>query len=126
MFDFLKAKPEPVTHIVPAVPGGQQIPLEHTLRSALKRRPTSHVNAAQPAKRGMWVRYQGRTGILTNLEAGDVATVMLVDDEYGLNGIEVHVPSAELRQAWLNEIPARRRPEPEIAARMGYHLEQPA
>lgn len=93
--------------------------------SSLRRRPTMHAHGTliandQPPKRGMWVVYQQRTGILTKLEAGDVASVMLVD-EVGHNAIEVHVPAATLRQAYFEEIPAPRRPLYEDAVRFGYH-----
>lgn len=101
-------------------PNSTRVPKALLGSSALRRRPTSIVGEEQPAKRGMWVRYRESVGILTNLESGDIATVMLVDDKLGLNVIEVHVPAAELRQALLKEIPAPRRPTAALAASMGY------
>lgn len=105
--------------------GGTKVPAHAAGASALRRRPTMHLHGTlirndQPPKRGMWVVYQQRTGILTMLELGDVATVMLVD-ELGLNAIEVHVPAKDLRQAWFEEIPEPRRPPYEDAVRFGYH-----
>jgi hypothetical protein len=94
--------------------------------SALRRRTTRSAAGSilvaneQEPKRGMWVVYGIRTGILTKLELGDVATVMLVDDQ-GLNRIEIHVPAKDLRQAWFEEIPAPRRPDYEHASRAGYY-----
>ena len=94
--------------------------------SALRRRTTTSGAGSiitpheQAPKRGMWVRYSDRTGVLTNLEAGDIATVMLVDDVKGENVVEVHVPAAQLRQAYFDEIPAARRPTYDAGARLGY------
>lgn len=95
--------------------------------SALRRRaarsPAGVVLAGeQSPKRGMWVMYQRRIGILTALEPGDVATVMLVDDK-GLNALEVHAPARELRQAWFDEIPSARRPAWRDAVTLGYDRE---
>lgn len=104
--------------------GGARIPAHVVLGSALRRRATqtehgSHLMSDQAAKRGMWVVYSNRSGILTNLEPGDIATVMLVDD-LGLNQLEVHAAAKELRQAYFEEIPEPRRPEYADAARFGY------
>jgi hypothetical protein len=94
--------------------------------SSLRRRTTRSgagsilVAHEQEPKRGMWVMYGERIGILTKLELGDVATVMLVDEK-GLNKIEVHVPAKDLRQAWFEEIPAARRPDYDHASRAGYY-----
>lgn len=68
----------------------------------------------------MWVRWQNRTGILTNIEPGDIATVMIVDDIKGENVIEVHQPCNMLRQAYFEEIPTARRPDLKHAAKFGY------
>jgi hypothetical protein len=107
------------THVV--VPsGGTQIPAHVVSASYLRRRPTVHVANEQPPKRGMWVVLGDRVGILKNIEAGDIATVMIVDDQ-GLNVVELHAPGANLRQAWYEEIPAARRPDYERAQRFGYH-----
>lgn len=99
--------------------GGRNIPLVLRTASALRRRATSNMSTEQHPKRGMWVVLETQTGILTNLEPGDVATVMLVNED-GLNVVEVHVPAAALRQAHFDEIPAPRRPSEELAAAMGY------
>jgi len=116
--------PEARRHVVD-VRGSTKLPSHLTAVSGLRRRPTrdhtgSHLRDDQPPKRGMWVSYSGRTGILTDLEPGDVASVMLVDDA-GLNALAIHVPAAQLRQAWFEEIPAPRRPKYEDAVRFGYH-----
>lgn len=107
-----------VTHRV-EISGGRQPPRELRSASHLRRRATSRFGGDQSPKRGMWVAYDGRTGILKDLEPGDVATVMLVDD-LGCNVLEIHAPAAQLRQAWYEEIPAGRRPDYEHAAAFGY------
>lgn len=111
-------------HVVVTPQGGSRIPAHVAFGSALRRRPTqtehgSHLLSDQHPKRGMWVVYSGRTGILTNLEPGDIATVILVDHQ-GLNNFEVHVAAKELRQAYFQEIPEPRRPEYKDAVRFGY------
>lgn len=70
-------------------------------------------------RRGMWVVYSDKVGILTNVEGGNVATVVLTD-HLGVNTVEIHVNALELRQAWHDEIPASRRPDAELAQRFGY------
>lgn len=67
----------------------------------------------------MWVRYGNQTGILTDISDADVASFMLVD-EHGLNVQAVQVPAHMIRQAFVDEIPASRRPSPEKAVAMGY------
>jgi hypothetical protein len=126
MFNFLERfrpapqrSPDARTHVV-NVTGGRQIPKELRHSSQLRRRPVPHFNGEQSPKRGMWVVYQGRTGILTDLEAGDIATVMIVDSEEGTNVLEVHCPAAELRQAYHEEIPEKRRPHPDHSVKFGY------
>lgn len=125
--DLLRQKPTepPRQHVVDPVRGSTKLPTHLTAVSGLRRRPTTTAAGSllrndQAPKRGMWVVYSQRTGILTDLEPGDVATVMLVDD-LGMNALEVHVPAAQLRQAWFEEIPAPRRPKYEDAVRFGYH-----
>lgn len=98
----------------------RNIDIVSRINSQLRRRATSLVGSEQPPARGMWVRWQGRTGILTDLEAGDVATVMLVDDHKGENVLEVHAPAGDIRQAFYEEIPAKRRPHEAHAAALGY------
>lgn len=105
----------------PAIVGGRQIDPGLRLMSSLRRRSTQHVLTEQAPKRGMWVRYDERTGILTDLEPGDVATVMIVDQADGTNVVEIHVPATKLRQAWFEEIPETRRPTEESAIKFGYH-----
>ncbi len=116
--------PDAKKHVVnPA--GSTKLPSHLTLVSQLRRRATkdrsgTHLRDDQPPKRGMWVVYADRTGILTDLEPGDVYTVMLVDDR-GLNALEVHAPGSQLRQAWFEEIPQARRPKYDDAVKLGYH-----
>lgn len=126
MFNIFKRRPVSAptspdvrTHVVNAT-GGRQLAAELRAGSALRRRTTPHFQDDQAPKRGMWVRYQDHTGILTNLEPGDVATVMIVDDMDGHNVLEMHVPATQLRQAYHDEIPVKRRPEPEHSAKFGY------
>jgi hypothetical protein len=128
MFDIFKRRkpvspespvsPDARAHVVhPA--GGREIPSHVRNASALRRRVHPSHPLEQAPKRGMWVVHQGRTGILTHLEPGDVATVMLVDD-LGHNIIEIHVPAPLLRQAYFEEIPERRRLEYHEAQHFGY------
>jgi hypothetical protein len=74
----------------------------HAATSSLQRRAKD-----REPKRGMWVRWGDRVGILTNLEPGDIATVMCVDS-HGDNALEIHCTASELRQAYYNEIPRNR------------------
>ena len=125
MFNLFKSKKlppvvEPVQKLVVPVEGQSRIPVPLVLLSNLRRRVTSQAAGEQTAKRGMWVIYQNRVGILQNLETGDVATVMLVDEK-GHNSLEIHTQAADLRQAWYEEIPEARRPEYPLAAKFGYH-----
>lgn len=94
-------------------------PLPKTLSSALRRRPTAAFPYHSPPRRGMWVRYGNQTGILTDISDADVASFTLVDEQ-GLNVMPVRVPAHMIRQAYIDEIPAPRRPSPEKAAAMGY------
>jgi hypothetical protein len=124
LLDRFRRSPDAKTHVV-EVKGTTKLPPLLTVGSALRRRPTremggSHLRNDQPPKRGMWVVYSGRTGIVKDLEPGDIYTVMLVDEE-GFNAIELHVPGAQLRQAWYEDIPEGRRPPLEHAVRFGYH-----
>ena len=105
----------------PTISGPRAIPAPVAIKSALRRRPTQSHPHEMPPSRGMWVRYRDRTGILSNLSTEDIATVMLVDPERGENVLEINVPASDLRQAWFDEIPLDRRPNPAQAATMGYH-----
>jgi hypothetical protein len=92
--------------------------------SALRRAATSRAPAGQSPKRGMWVVRETPDGnsppsILTGIVSGDVAQLMAVD-ELGLNLFAWSCPAMELRQAYLDEIPERRRPDLEHAAALGY------
>lgn len=70
-------------------------------------------------RRGMWVVYRDKVGVLTNVEGGNVAVVSLCD-ELGVNTVEIHVNAFEVRQAWHDEIPTPRRPDADTAQRFGY------
>lgn len=102
------------------ITGGRQIPAALRAESALRRRATPHHAGDQTPKRGMWVRWSGRTGILTDIERGDIATVMLVDDVKGENVLVVHQACSQLRQAYFEEIPTARRPDLKHALKFGY------
>ena len=99
-------------HIVTAVTG--KIRRIFTANSKI----TTKLNRAP--ERGMWMAHNGRPCILTNIEAGDVCTVMYVDPEMGTNVLEAHVPGSELRQADYTEIPIARRPAEDVCAVLGY------
>lgn len=99
--------------------GPTELPENLRHASALKRRWSTSTRNEQPPKRGMWVRHHGKTGILTDLAAGDVASVMITDDK-GLNVAQISVSASELRQATYEEIPAPRRPDMELARKLGY------
>jgi len=119
--------PDAVTHVVnPKGLLNAKFQPHVAASSSIRRRTTmtEHGSVLRPdeqhPKRGMWVRYGNRTGILTNLEAGDIATVMLVDDQDGTNSLEVHTPGSQIRQAYFEELPVARRPSYADAARFGY------
>ncbi len=76
------------------------------------------LNIPRKIKTGMWVMTDDhRVGILTDI--GPVAGVDLVDED-GETTLAVQVPFASLRQATLGQIPAARRPAPEVGASLGY------
>jgi hypothetical protein len=120
---FSKKEPaaveEPKVH-VPTIGGSTSIAKEVTHVSALQRRKVHHTDPQRFAKKGMWVRTSNSTGVLKDIEPGDVATVMLVDEQLGENVLEVHVPASSLRQAYYEEIPEARRPSHEHAIKFGY------
>ena len=124
LLDVFRKKSEPVSAQDPPrvhIPAVQQAgDPNHYQHSALRRRPTVHNPSHSPPIAGMWVVYGNRTGILTNLHAGDVYDVALVDDQ-GLTTQFIRAQGQELRQAWYEEIPPSRRPTPDEGARMGYH-----
>lgn len=95
--------------------------------------------AQRGLRRGMWVTVTGGpTGILVGLDVTGVAQVQLLEDD-GTNKVTIEkrpdgsqhlvpliIPKAvtALRQAFLEEIPAPRRPDAETAARFGYVKKQ--
>lgn len=112
------------------VAGGRGLDPTTAVLSAFRRRATTHVLREQLPKRGMWVTYLGETYILANLERGDIATIhkilpdgtsLLELTGHGPKTVEFHVPASDLTQAYLEDIPESRRPDPELAARFGYH-----
>lgn len=119
---FKPSAPAAPTHVIHEVKisGRRDLPTDLRHASALKRRPTIHYSAHQSPKRGMWVRYQDRTGILTDLQEGDLAVIMLVDDQFGMNVLQITAAAQDVRQAHIHEIPEPRRPDKETAQRMGY------
>lgn len=108
-------------HVVD-VKGKKNIDAQTRAASTLRRRKANGDEGTNP-KRGMWVRFDdgssGRTGVLKDIEPGDIATVMLVDEQ-GLNLLEIHCHAAQLRQAHYQEIPAPRRPAYSTAVALGY------
>lgn len=72
-------------------------------------------------RRGMWVRYQDVTGILTGIGASSIAEVMLVDD-IGENLKQVFVPLADVTRATYEQIPLPRRPTVDVALALGYEV----
>jgi hypothetical protein len=115
--------PEPRIHIpaisIPVI-NVDRMGSEPYRNSTLRRRPTTSTPHATPPIAGMWVRYGDRTGIITDLTAGDTYTVMIVDG-IGENDHQVRANGSELRQAYFEEIPPARRPELEHAVTFGYH-----
>jgi hypothetical protein len=85
--------------------------------------PTSAYVKAELRQYGLrparWVVVDGtKAGILTGLRDG-VARVMLVDwDGFDIDVVER--PAGDVRQAWYDEIPAKRRPDEARAVAMGY------
>lgn len=120
MFDILKRFRKTRQHVV-TVGEFNKLPAGLAATSRLRRRSNGIVPDAPP-KRGMWVRDTAahKTGILTNLKEGSIATVMFVDDIKGENILEVDCPEYELRQAVYEEIPLLRRPSEQVARKLGY------
>ena len=129
--DFLKPKParhpDARTHEV-AITGRRDLDAGLAANSRLRRRPTPQQPEGGKPKRGMWVTYLGKTGILIDMIEGDLCRVQVVEPLNGHNQEEQYlddqsktryrnliltVPADELRQAWLDEIPrARWAPHP--------------
>jgi len=72
-------------------------------------------------RKGMWVSYQGSTGILTEWYKDGRCDVHLVAHDGTTREIIV-VPLDQLVQATYEQIPESRRPSPERAAKFGYRL----
>lgn len=72
-------------------------------------------------RRGMWVRYQDVTGILTGIGASNIAEVMLVD-AIGENLKQIFVPLSDITRATYEQIPLPRRPTVEAARALGYEV----
>jgi hypothetical protein len=89
-------------------------------QSALRRRPTLTQHMYTAPVLGMWVVYGNRTGILTGLLMNDTYEIMIVKPD-GTNDHSMRALGQELRQAWLEEIPAGRRSSLEEMMHMGYH-----
>lgn len=68
---------------------------------------------------GSWVRWEGRTGIVTGQSDDGLLAVDIVNDA-GETVIGTHQPWSAMRKATMSEIPERRRPSPEVARRFGY------
>ena len=118
MFSFFKPKPRILEVKSTASPN---IDISLAVTSAFRRRGTTKTPLEQPPKRGMWVVFNNKVGILRDLLAGDLADIMLVEQDFGLNIQSLIVPANQLRQAWFEEIPRRRRPDLELARSLGYH-----
>ncbi len=73
---------------------------------------------AKGLRRAMWVMSPSGVGIVTGVYA-DTVEVMLVDDA-GLNKRSECFDSGKLSQAKVGQIPKARRPDPQLAAKLGY------
>ena len=111
--------PEARTHVVNPE-GRLGITLGLAGASALRRRVSTVHNVDPTPKRGMWVMHEAeqRVGILTDLQPGDIATVMLTAED-GTNLLQVERPASEFRQATFAEIPNPRKPSVDVARRPG-------
>jgi hypothetical protein len=71
-------------------------------------------------RKGMWVLYEGRVGILVKFNSELDAEVHLVN-ENGTTAMALpSVSLADLTQAAFNNIPEERRPDEATARRLGY------
>lgn len=74
-------------------------------------------------RKGMWVRYSDRVGIVAelmqNTTGTDSAELHLVDSE-GVTETVVIVSQAAIAQAAFEDIPVCRRPTPDVAHNLGY------
>jgi len=121
ILDRIFNRPAPRTFEVPVTRGPRGLHPELSAISKLRRRPCNGNLLETPPKRGMWITYQGKPGVLTNLLPGDIAVVMLVDPTEGTNVAEFHVEASSVQQAWFEEIPLGRRPPVDQARALGYH-----
>lgn len=69
-------------------------------------------------RKGMWVRYTDRVGIVASLAFPD-AEVHLVDAD-GVTETVIVVTQSAIAQAAFDDIPAARRPSADMAQSLGY------
>ena len=70
-------------------------------------------------RKGMWVLYQGKVGILA-ARFHDEGEVHLVDKEGMTIAVLPLVPLSSCAQASYDDIPEARRPQPGLARALGY------
>jgi hypothetical protein len=104
-FDFFKSSKTPAVAVV--------------ARSSSADRDRKEFAADHGLRIGMWVTGDKRTGILTDVNAEGIATVMLTQED-GTNLLQVNTLITGLRQATRAEIPAPRRPDIKPAKLIGY------
>jgi hypothetical protein len=117
-----KRDPNARTHVVD-VTGRRNLDPDLAANSKLRRRPTPSSPKGAAPKRGMFVVYMGKVGILTELLEEDVARVQVIEPLKGHNQSELYMdnegnqkvrnhvllcPAADMRQAWLDEVPTAR------------------
>lgn len=95
----------------------EDIPTEHVMHIT----PHDSITLrSSPLRKGMWVRYEGRTGILTRAFNDATGEVHIVNDQGETILIEPHVTLLALAQASYEDIPEPRRPSEDVARKGGY------
>jgi len=98
-------------------------PLAHTIAGDSV--PLGKQLGSTSLRKGMWVRYEGRTGIATAIVPEQIGGITLVnvdivDDKTGHTTMSVTAPIGALRQATHDEIPEVRRPHEHVSIAKGY------
>jgi hypothetical protein len=101
--------------------GGAPLPPKrtHTI-AADPRLPLRNRTVAPGVRVGSWVRWEGRTAIVTGVTGDGLVKIDLVNDA-GETVLETHQPWGAMRKATMSEIPESRRPKDvAVLRRLGY------
>ncbi len=99
---------------------GMQQTFNYTTKLPKKKLETRITSETGVITNNRWVVYEGRIGIVTDLEENN-ATFKAVGED-GLTYASLPVNPYLLKLATLAQIPNSRKPKEEVAARLGYLL----